>query len=60
MQSRTLKTLDDMKADILAQLKPQKAREAVSAMVDKSKVDMNDAFFGPAAPAAPVAPAPGK
>ncbi len=61
VQSRKIKTLDEVKADIVAQLKPQKARDAVTALVSKSKVDVSDAYFGPdPAAAAAAAAAAGK
>jgi peptidyl-prolyl cis-trans isomerase C len=60
LQSRVVKSLADVKADILAQLRPEKAREAVSAMLNKTKVEISDAFFGPdpAAVPPPAAPTP--
>jgi peptidyl-prolyl cis-trans isomerase C len=62
VQTHTTKTLAEVKPEILAQLKPNAARDAVAAMTSKVKVDLNDSFFGPApaapAPTAPAAPAP--
>ncbi len=63
VQTHTTKSLDDVKQDILAQLKPNAARDAVAALTGKTKVDLSDSFFGPApgappAPPAPAAPAP--
>lgn len=69
VQSHTVKSLEDAKADILTHLRPDLARKAVADLTAKVKVDINDAFFGPApapppaaaAPAtAPPAPSPGK
>jgi peptidyl-prolyl cis-trans isomerase C len=57
VESHTTKSLDEVKPEIIAQLRPQAAREAVQALTGKAKVEMNDAYFG-AAPAAPGAPAP--
>jgi peptidyl-prolyl cis-trans isomerase C len=57
VQTHTVKSLADVKAEILAKLKPNVARQAVAELTDKTRVDINDAFFGPA-PAPVPAPAP--
>ncbi len=54
IQSHNTKSLADMKPQILAQLKPDAAHAAVTALVDKSKVELNDAFFGPESKPAPI------
>jgi peptidyl-prolyl cis-trans isomerase C len=59
VQTHTTKTLAEVKPEILAQLKPNAARQAVAALTDKAKFDINDAFFGPAPPATPTPQAPG-
>jgi peptidyl-prolyl cis-trans isomerase C len=51
VQTHKIKTLDEVKDQILAQLKPNAARKEVEALTGKVKVDINDSFFGPAAPA---------
>ncbi len=57
IQSHTTKPLADVKAEILAQMKPIAARQAVAALTDKAKFELNDSFFGPApAPPAPAVP----
>jgi peptidyl-prolyl cis-trans isomerase C len=48
VQSHTLKSLADVKQDILAQLKPDLARKTVNALVNNTKFDINESFFGPA------------
>ena len=59
VQTHTTKTLAEVKPEILAQLKPNAARQAVAALTDKAKFNLNDDFFGPAPPpAAPVPTAP--
>jgi peptidyl-prolyl cis-trans isomerase C len=58
VESHTTKSLDEVKPEIVAQLRPQAAREAVKALTGKAQVELNDAYFG-AAPAAPGAPVPG-
>jgi len=59
VQTHSVKSLEDAKADILTHLRPELARKAVAAMTEKAKVDINEAFFGPApAPAPMPAPAP--
>jgi parvulin-like peptidyl-prolyl isomerase len=61
VESHTTKSLDEVKPQIIAQLRPQAAREAVTALTGQAKVELNDAYFGaePAAPGAPGAGAPG-
>jgi peptidyl-prolyl cis-trans isomerase C len=60
VQSHTTKSLDEVKPEIIAQLRPAAAREAVQSLTGKAKVELNDAYFGPvpqapgAAPATPV------
>lgn len=54
VQTRTAKSLADMKADILTQLRPEKARDSVAALVAKTKVNVSDSFFGPDPAAAPA------
>ena len=57
VQTHSVKSLTDVKADIATQLKPEMARKAVAALVDKTKVDISDSFFGPApAPTPPSQP----
>ena len=56
VQTHIVKSLADVKPEILAQLKPNAARQAVAALTDKQKVDISDSFFGPAAPATPPLP----
>lgn len=57
VQAHKTKSLDEVKDQILAQLKPNAARKEVEALTGKVKVDISDSYFGPAAaPAAPVAP----
>ena len=51
VQTHAVKTLDEAKPDILAQLKPIAARQAVAAMAGNTKIDLSETFFGPAAPA---------
>lgn len=72
VESHTTKPLEEVKPEIIAQLRPQAARVAVEALTGKAKVELNDAYFGaepkaaapapagqaPAAPAAPTTPAP--
>jgi hypothetical protein len=50
--------LDEAKPDILAKLKPIAAQQAMAAMMDNAKIDLSDAFFGPAPkPSGGTAPA---
>ena len=59
VQTHTIKSLAEVKPEILAQLKPNAARQAVAALTDKQKVDISDSFFGPAPPATtPAVPQP--
>jgi parvulin-like peptidyl-prolyl isomerase len=48
VQAHTTKSLAEAKPEILAQLKPAAARQAVVAMTGKAKVKISDTFFGPA------------
>ncbi len=57
VQTHTTKTLAEVKPDIMAQLRPNAARDAVTTLTEKAKVDYNDSFFGPAPAPAPQAPA---
>ena len=56
VQTHVVKSLADVKAEILTQLRPELARKAVGELVDKAKFDISDAFFGPAPPPPSVAP----
>ncbi len=58
VESHTTKSLDEVKPEIVAQLRPQAAREAVKELTGKTKVELNDAYFGAAPAAAPATPAP--
>ena len=58
VQTHAVKTLGEVKPDILAQLKPIAAREAVAAMAGNTKIDLNETFFGPAPMPSAGAPAP--
>ncbi len=51
VQSHSLKSLADVKQDILTQLKPDIARKAVDDLLNKSKFEINESFFGPGPPA---------
>jgi peptidyl-prolyl cis-trans isomerase C len=51
VQSHSLKSLADVKQDILAQLKPDVARKEVDDLVNRSKFEINESFFGPGPPA---------
>jgi parvulin-like peptidyl-prolyl isomerase len=55
VQEHKLKTLADVKPDIEKNLRPEMARKAVQEMRDKSNVQIDDEFFGPATPP-PAAP----
>jgi peptidyl-prolyl cis-trans isomerase C len=57
VESHSTRSLDEVKPEIVAQLRPQAARDAVQALTSKAKMELNDAYFG-AAPAAPGAGAP--
>ena len=57
VQTHVTKSLADMRAEIVAQLKPNEARKAVAELTDKAKYDINESFFGPAPPAQVVPPA---
>ena len=56
VQTHTIKPLAEVKAEILAKLKPDVARKAVADLTDKAKFSLNDDFFGPAPPATPPVP----
>jgi peptidyl-prolyl cis-trans isomerase C len=58
VEEHKLKTLADVKPDIEKNLRPEMARKAVQDLRDKSNVQIDDEFFGPAppAPAPPGAP----
>ncbi len=62
VESHATKPLEEVKPEIIAQLRPQAARDAVEALTGKAKVELNDAYFGAEpkapAPAAPAASAP--
>ena len=55
VQEHKLKSLDDAKADIEKTVRPELARKAVEALRAQANVKIDDAYFGPAAPAAPPA-----
>jgi parvulin-like peptidyl-prolyl isomerase len=54
VQEHKLKTLADVKPDIEKALRPEIARKAVEDMRAKTDVKIDDGFFGPAAPTAPI------
>ena len=56
VESHSVKSLADAKADILAQLKPSVARKEGQALLTQTPYTIDDAFFGPAP--APIAAAP--
>ena len=58
VQTHTIKPLAEVKAEILAKLKPDVARKAVADLTDKAKFSLNDDFFGPAPPVASAPPVP--
>jgi parvulin-like peptidyl-prolyl isomerase len=58
VQSHVIKTMADVKPEIEAKLRPELAKKTVEAMREKSKVTLDDSFFGPAQPAAPAPPKP--
>jgi parvulin-like peptidyl-prolyl isomerase len=58
VQEHKLKTLADVKPDIEKNLRPEMARKAVQDLRDKSNVQIDDEFFGPATPTPPAAGAP--
>jgi peptidyl-prolyl cis-trans isomerase C len=58
IQSHVTKSLEEVKPQIIAQLKPNVARQAVEELTKKQKVDINDSYFGAAPPVAPAALAP--
>jgi peptidyl-prolyl cis-trans isomerase C len=54
VQSHETKSLADSKSDIEGKLRPDIARQAVEALRKSTTVELDDAFFGPAPPAAPA------
>jgi len=48
VQAHSTKTFEEAKPDILAKLKPIAAQQAMAAMTGNTKIDLNDAYFGPA------------
>jgi peptidyl-prolyl cis-trans isomerase C len=56
VQAHDTKSLADSKSDIEAKLRPDLARQEVEAMRKGMTVEMDDSFFGPAAPSAPASP----
>jgi peptidyl-prolyl cis-trans isomerase C len=58
VQEHKLKTLADVKPDIEKNLRPEMARKAVQDLREKSNVQIDDEFFGPAQPMPPVPGAP--
>ncbi len=49
------KSIDEVRADIEKTMRPDMARKEVDALRQKATVTVDDAFFGPAAPAGPPA-----
>lgn len=60
VQAHSLQSLNEVKPEIVAKLKPEAAQQAVSAMSDKASIHLSDTFFGPAPAPAAAAPAPAK
>lgn len=58
VESRSVKSLGDAKADILAQLKPNVARKEGQEMLSKVPYTIDNAFFGPAPKPIAAVPAP--
>jgi peptidyl-prolyl cis-trans isomerase C len=58
VQEHKLKTLADVKPDIEKNLRPEMARKAVQDLREKSNVQIDDEFFGPAQPMPPTPGAP--
>jgi peptidyl-prolyl cis-trans isomerase C len=58
VQEHKLKTLADMKPEIEKNLRPEMARKAVQDLREKSDVQIDDEFFGPAQPTPPAPGAP--
>jgi hypothetical protein len=58
VQEHKLKTLADVKPDIEKNLRPEMARKAVQDLREKSNVQIDDEFFGPAQPMPPAPGAP--
>jgi peptidyl-prolyl cis-trans isomerase C len=52
VESHESKTLADQKTEIIAKMRPDLARTAIDNLRKGTKVEMDEAFFGPAAPAA--------
>lgn len=57
VQTHITKPLAEVKPEIIAQLRPNAARQAVSALTEKVPVSIDNSFFGPEPPA-PTAAAP--
>jgi len=58
VQSRSVKSLADVKTDILAQLKPGVARKEGEKLLTQTPYTIDDAFFGPAPAPIAAVPAP--
>jgi peptidyl-prolyl cis-trans isomerase C len=56
VQTHTIKPLEEVKPQILAQLRPNAARQAVAQLTEKTKFTLSDDFFGPAPAVAPPVP----
>jgi peptidyl-prolyl cis-trans isomerase C len=56
VESHTTKPLAEVKAEIIAKLKPDMARQVVEALRKDAKVNIDDSFFGPATAAPTVIP----
>jgi len=56
VQTHKVKSLAEVKDQILTQLKPNAARKEVETLTGKVKVDISDSFFGPEATAPPLPP----
>jgi peptidyl-prolyl cis-trans isomerase C len=57
VEEHRVKPLAEVKPEIEKALRPEVARKEITAMRDKTNVEIDDAFFGPATP--PAAPVPG-
>ena len=53
MEAHNTKTLEEAKPEILQKLRPETARHELEAMEKNTNVQMDDSFFGPAAPKPP-------
>ncbi len=53
VQSRSIRNLADVKEDVTIKLKPIMTPQAVEALINKTKFDISDSYFGPV-PAAPA------